>query len=196
MTAPHASSSGVEGHSSASVPAYCHKDSVVLPRLSGSRKLHTCMCNQYCITWLSFLSVHQPVALLMLRCSVQDNNAIVREFGTPRQEEKLYNHVDLVQMLDIVNLEAGTQVWGVCSQYRLHFAAVQVALCSSSGMLHVQLSAGSTFSHWQLSCSLPVWDTSCGRLGVTRTAAATYMATQCIVHSIKHHTVYSNTETV
>lgn len=43
---------------------------------------------------------------------LQDNNAIVREFGQPRQEEKLYNHVDLVQLLDIVNLEAGTSVAG------------------------------------------------------------------------------------
>ena len=34
----------------------------------------------------------------------------MREFGTPRQEEKLYNHVDLVNMLGIVNLEAGTSV--------------------------------------------------------------------------------------
>eukprot|EP00878_Enallax_costatus_P021197 GHUV01022433.1.p1 GENE.GHUV01022433.1~~GHUV01022433.1.p1 ORF type:complete len:378 (+),score=120.60 GHUV01022433.1:551-1684(+) len=42
----------------------------------------------------------------------EDNNAIVREFGEPRQEEKLYNHVDLVQLLDIVNLEAGTTVAG------------------------------------------------------------------------------------
>jgi seryl-tRNA synthetase len=41
---------------------------------------------------------------------VQANNAVVREFGAPRQEEKLYNHVDLVQLLDIVNLEAGTTV--------------------------------------------------------------------------------------
>ena len=29
----------------------------------------------------------------------QDDNAIVRTFGSPRTEEKLYNHVDLVQLL-------------------------------------------------------------------------------------------------
>jgi hypothetical protein len=40
----------------------------------------------------------------------QANNAVVREFGTPRREEGLRNHYDLVQMLDIVNLEAGTAV--------------------------------------------------------------------------------------
>lgn len=37
---------------------------------------------------------------------------VVRTFGEPRQEEKLYNHVDLVQLLDIVDLEAGTAVAG------------------------------------------------------------------------------------
>ncbi len=36
----------------------------------------------------------------------------MREWGTCRQEEKLYNHVDLVQLLDIVNLEAGSAVAG------------------------------------------------------------------------------------
>jgi len=48
------------------------------------------------------------------------NNAIVREFGTPRQEEKLYNHVDLVNMLDIVNLEAGTSVAGGRGYYLIN----------------------------------------------------------------------------
>ncbi|KAF8063832.1 Serine--tRNA ligase [Scenedesmus sp. PABB004] len=42
----------------------------------------------------------------------EDNNAVVRTWGEPRQEEKLYNHVDLVQLLDIVDLEAGTSVAG------------------------------------------------------------------------------------
>jgi seryl-tRNA synthetase len=40
------------------------------------------------------------------------NNAIVKEFGTLRTEDKLYNHVDLVGLLDIVNLEAGQTVAG------------------------------------------------------------------------------------
>lgn len=40
------------------------------------------------------------------------NNAIVKQWGEPRQEEKLYNHVDLVGLLDIVNLEAGQTVAG------------------------------------------------------------------------------------
>ncbi|KAI8475839.1 MAG: seryl-tRNA synthetase [Monoraphidium minutum] len=40
------------------------------------------------------------------------NNAIVREWGEARREEGLRNHYDLVQMLDIVNLEAGTAVAG------------------------------------------------------------------------------------
>jgi hypothetical protein len=41
----------------------------------------------------------------------QDNNAIVRTFGIPRAEEKLYNHVDLVQLL--VRQAAGAQPRGV-----------------------------------------------------------------------------------
>lgn len=40
------------------------------------------------------------------------NNTIVKEFGERRQEEKLFNHVDLVLLLDIVNLEAGAEVAG------------------------------------------------------------------------------------
>lgn len=31
------------------------------------------------------------------RARAQDNNVVVKTFGEPRQEEKLYNHVDLVQ---------------------------------------------------------------------------------------------------
>ncbi len=37
---------------------------------------------------------------------------VVKEHGTPRAEAKLYNHVDLVQLLDIVDLEKGTVVAG------------------------------------------------------------------------------------
>eukprot|EP00976_Prorocentrum_cordatum_P034870 708794-Prorocentrum_minimum.AAC.3 len=45
----------------------------------------------------------------------EDNNKIEKLFGTPRQAkegEKLYNHVDLVKMLDIVELEKGQEVAG------------------------------------------------------------------------------------
>jgi hypothetical protein len=50
-----------------------------------------------------------PKARVTLRRlpGTQANNAVVREVGTLRTGEKLYNHVDLVQLLDIVNLEAG-----------------------------------------------------------------------------------------
>ena len=37
---------------------------------------------------------------------------VVKEHGTPRTDAKLYNHVDLVQLLDIVDLEKGTVVAG------------------------------------------------------------------------------------
>ena len=44
--------------------------------------------------------------------AVQANNAVVKTFGEPRQEQKLYNHVDLVQLLDFVDLEKGTETAG------------------------------------------------------------------------------------
>eukprot|EP00201_Polytomella_parva_P013922 CAMPEP_0175051398 /NCGR_PEP_ID=MMETSP0052_2-20121109/7774_1 /TAXON_ID=51329 ORGANISM="Polytomella parva, Strain SAG 63-3" /NCGR_SAMPLE_ID=MMETSP0052_2 /ASSEMBLY_ACC=CAM_ASM_000194 /LENGTH=445 /DNA_ID=CAMNT_0016315671 /DNA_START=44 /DNA_END=1381 /DNA_ORIENTATION=- len=67
----------------------------------------------------------------------ETNNQIVRTFGTPRAEEKLHNHVDLIHLLDIVNLEAGQEVAGgrgyyltnegvllnqALIQYAMHFA--------------------------------------------------------------------------
>lgn len=53
------------------------------------------------------------------------NNAVVREFGELRKprdleggkKEKLYNHVDLVQLLDIAILEKGTEVAGSRGYY-------------------------------------------------------------------------------
>ena len=42
----------------------------------------------------------------------QDNNAVVKTWGEPRTEEKLLNHVDLVEKLGIVDLEKGVQVAG------------------------------------------------------------------------------------
>ena len=38
---------------------------------------------------------------------------VVKTEGHLREEPELYNHVDLVQLLDIVDLEAGTMVAGV-----------------------------------------------------------------------------------
>ncbi len=40
---------------------------------------------------------------------------VVKTYGEPREEDGLRNHVDLVQMLDIVDLEAGTMVAGAHS---------------------------------------------------------------------------------
>ncbi|KAG0620060.1 hypothetical protein M758_4G186000 [Ceratodon purpureus] len=42
----------------------------------------------------------------------EDNNLVVRTFGTRREEAGLLNHVDLVDRLGIVELEAGTDVAG------------------------------------------------------------------------------------
>ncbi|BDA47415.1 Serine-tRNA ligase, cytoplasmic [Coccomyxa sp. Obi] len=40
------------------------------------------------------------------------DNVVVKTYGQRREEDGLRNHVDLVQMLDIVDLEAGTMVAG------------------------------------------------------------------------------------
>ncbi|GLC51005.1 hypothetical protein PLESTB_000455800 [Pleodorina starrii] len=54
------------------------------------------------------------------------NNAIVKTFGEPRPQvdpdtgKKLYNHVDLVQLLGIVNLEAGQEVAGGRGYYLMN----------------------------------------------------------------------------
>jgi seryl-tRNA synthetase len=48
------------------------------------------------------------------------NNAVVREFGElrkPRDGEKLWNHVDLVQLLDIAVLDKGSEVAGSRGYY-------------------------------------------------------------------------------
>lgn len=42
----------------------------------------------------------------------EDNNRVERTWGSPRAEDGLYNHVDLVQLLDIVSLEEGQDVAG------------------------------------------------------------------------------------
>lgn len=70
-------------------------------------------------TWFSLppqpASLSPPSAVL---CPPQDNNAVVKEWGQKRNEEtapeKMYSHVDLVQLLDIVDLEAGAEVAGAC----------------------------------------------------------------------------------
>lgn len=41
---------------------------------------------------------------------------VVKTHGVLREEDGLRNHVDLVQMLDLVDLEAGTMVAGVLSE--------------------------------------------------------------------------------
>jgi hypothetical protein len=43
---------------------------------------------------------------------MQANNAVMKTFGEPRKEEKLFNHVNLVLLLDVVNLEQGASVAG------------------------------------------------------------------------------------
>jgi hypothetical protein len=37
----------------------------------------------------------------------QDNNLVVKKWGEERHEEKLYNHVDLIEMLGIADVDKG-----------------------------------------------------------------------------------------
>jgi len=54
----------------------------------------------------------------MHRClNLQDNNLVERTWGECRQETGLPNHVDLVSMLDIVDLEKGQEVAGSRGYY-------------------------------------------------------------------------------
>jgi seryl-tRNA synthetase len=48
---------------------------------------------------------------------VQDNNPVERTWGEPRHETGLPNHVDLVHMLDLVDLEKGQEVAGSRGYY-------------------------------------------------------------------------------
>ena len=50
-----------------------------------------------------------------LTALIQTENEVVKTWGTPREEDGLRNHVDLVQMLDIADLQAGTTVAGAQS---------------------------------------------------------------------------------
>jgi hypothetical protein len=71
---------------------------------------------------------------------------IVREVGTLRQEDKLYNHVDLVNLLGIVNIEAGK--WlplpGCCGAAAAAHAAVAAGACccGAAAAAHAAVAAG------------------------------------------------------
>lgn len=66
--------------------------------------------------------------------ALQANNAVVREWGERRQEEKLYNHVDLVQLLDIVDMDAGTQVAGGRGYYLMREGVLFNQVCGCGRM--------------------------------------------------------------
>lgn len=66
------------------------------------------------------VSTHQyclPAALMHRGLNFQDNNPVERTWGVCRQETGLPNHVDLVSMLDIVDLEKGQEVAGSRGYY-------------------------------------------------------------------------------
>lgn len=47
---------------------------------------------------------------------LQAENVVVRTWGDRREEADLHNHVDLVEMLDIVDLDKGTAIRGTESR--------------------------------------------------------------------------------
>jgi len=65
------------------------------------------------------------------------NNAVVKEYGQKRMEEKLYNHVDLVSMLDIVDLEAGTAVAGGRGYFLKGEGVLLNQVCREGGVVRV-----------------------------------------------------------
>lgn len=73
------------------------------------------------------------------------NNAIVRTWGEKRMEEKLPNHVDLIGMLDIADVEHGTDVAGSRGYYLkgagalLNQAMINYALAFLSSRGHTPL---------------------------------------------------------
>jgi seryl-tRNA synthetase len=54
----------------------------------------------------------------------EDNNLVVRTWGTPREEAGLRSHVDLVSDLGIVELEAGTDIAGGRGYFLKHFGVL------------------------------------------------------------------------
>ena len=58
--------------------------------------------------------------LMAMHLISQANNTVVKEYGERRMEEKLYNHVDLVSLLGIVDLEAGQTVAGGRGYYLIN----------------------------------------------------------------------------
>jgi seryl-tRNA synthetase len=74
------------------------------------------------------------------------NNVVAKTWGQPRQEEELYNHVDLVQLLGIVNLEQGTVVAGNRGYY-LTGAGVLLNQALVNAALHFGYKRGFTPVH-------------------------------------------------
>lgn len=69
--------------------------------------------------WLGQRSVSVATVQPLSEATVffsQDNNQVVRKWGTERHEEKLYNHVDLVEMLGIADVEKGQYFRRMVSQ--------------------------------------------------------------------------------
>lgn len=93
----------------------CHpRDGAVLLHalLSGTGTLWACRRKRPSSARTTPCPPHPAMSHPQLR-AVQANNVVVKTSQQPaRQEDGLFNHVDLVQMLDIVDMENGTTVAG------------------------------------------------------------------------------------
>ena len=63
----------------------------------------------------------------------QADNAVVKTWGELREERELRNHVDLVQMLDIADLDAGVSVAGALSTVSVMCGCLHGALVVLAG---------------------------------------------------------------
>ena len=86
----------------------------------------------------------------------QDNNVVVKTFGEPRAAEeagaKLYNHVDLVLLLDIADLDKGTQVAG--EPGRVSKGGCELAAAAFPCSVPLMLARSARSPAWLLACSL------------------------------------------
>lgn len=90
--------------------------------------------------------------------ALQADNAVVRTWGGRREEADLHNHVDLVEMLDIVDLDKGVAIAGTpgltlqffacIAQWVLFVVCLQAwetdSLCNSQGAQRLRPALPST----------------------------------------------------
>lgn len=71
----------------------------------------------------------------------QDNNVVVKTWGSPREEPELLSHVDLVAKLGIADLEKGAAVAGLCAVLLCSFVMNSTSDATSKILLRAAPSA-------------------------------------------------------